>query len=144
MSFAREYVHASAVVDKSGRTVCTACGTELNSRLMSSVPCTVPTVSYVQVNDFCFFINVWNANATLSAMRRDGTYLTPCRVSVASDIGAEIEQDIQAAVDAEGAINISGHYSIPDSLARKIVRYLEEGKIVVEPVPVGGKGSHGK
>lgn len=127
----RLYNHAHAMGEfREGKVVCVCseCGVELDEKLCSPIPCTIPTSSIVVDEDGnAWFINVWNCRAELLVETPGGEYR---RIEAGNEaLAAELEERVLQAVDEQGAINISGHYSVPDELFEFVREGLCSGRL---------------
>ncbi len=119
----RRYYHALAVYDGE-RLRCEECGAELGWDTLGEVPCRVPAASVLENEGVCWHIDVWDCTARLAAYRAaDGRYL---RVEVDEDVAGEVEEFVYRAVEEQGAVTMSGMYSVPDG---PLAEYIASGKV---------------
>jgi len=123
------YFHAGGVCDGQ-RVVCPECGAELDYRLLSEVPCRMPTVYYTEIEGILWAISVWNCTPLIIAM--DVKAERPLTVEFCDPILKEdLEQMAYDAVDKVGAINWSGLYGLSEEMGRAIESALKDNKITV-------------
>ncbi len=72
---------------------------------------------------FFFYIDVWNCKASLALMHTlpDGN-ITSERIEVPVELENELIWGIEA---AGGAINMSGHYALTETLKKSLMNFLE-------------------
>ncbi|MDN5375364.1 MAG: hypothetical protein PWQ39_404 [Thermacetogenium sp.] len=127
----RMFYHIEGVL-RGGVVRCAACGAELDGNLMSPKPCIEATASVTcDEKGLKWFINVWNWTAEVLAETPEGKYLKAVPEDEAAE---EFEEKVLDAVDRQGAINISGHYSVTDELMEYLKGGVEAGRIRVETV----------
>jgi len=123
----RLYYHAGWERDADGFR-CVLCGQRFSESspywkaLLSDTPCSETSVLYDEASGVRWGISVWNCEATLMAYDPQGL---PLEVEIEPGVAREVEELILAAVESQGALNISGAYSPPDEL----ILYLEQGKV---------------
>lgn len=112
----RKYIHPEGEIHD-GKLYCTECGALLNDDLSADECCTVSTTSLAQIGGLCWFINVWNCKAELTALDASGEYhVAECD----PELEEEVRRLVEDAVDKQGAINWSGWYAVPDELCDMI------------------------
>jgi hypothetical protein len=123
----RLYYHAGWVME-GANFYCPLCGKQFSpttpywEALFSEEPCLETSVLYEEDADIRWAISVWNCHATLVAYDSRGL---PLEVEIAPEVAEEVEDIILAAVESQGALNISGAYSPPDEL----IPYLLRGEV---------------
>jgi len=126
----RLFHHAEWLVE-GGEIKCSQCGAKLDPQspllrfLLYPKPCSLPlsSVLYDEGKGLLWYIYVWDCKASLICMDLEGRLR---QVSIAPEVQKQVETCIMEAIEKEGAINLSGLYSFPDSL----IPYLEQGKIM--------------
>lgn len=117
----RLYFHPQAIW-RDSNWVCSYCQRILpNGDLKQPFPCSVPTASEIVGEAGVWTISVWNC--------RPKILLDDKIVKIEPDVWEKLLPLVVEAVYKEGALNISGIYSVPDALVRKLDRFYAEGKI---------------
>lgn len=118
---------------------CRACGGLLDEHGLAPYPCVEPTLTYVTfdvpdvlwTNNVLWAINVWNMRAEIMAVRFKRGKTVAVDVKIDEDIKKDLDAMIEADVERQGALNISGVYSIGEETARAIEGWLKDKKITV-------------
>lgn len=129
----RLYTHAECVYD-GGKVVCRSCGAEVGDCLLSEEPCSIPTAWYTEFDEapgLLWFVNVYNLKASLMAARM-GNDRSSMRFFRADTGTVKLDELLEESVyEQGGAINISGHYGLTDSIAAMVRELVREGTVRV-------------
>jgi hypothetical protein len=127
--YERRYYHAEVTFSE-GRLICQACGAEVDEFLRSPQPCKYQTAAVTMIGELPICIHVANMRATLVAEISTSASITKLVVlSPDEDIADELYDLLVTDVKEQGALNISGFYTLSDITAQKVDEWLKAGKL---------------
>jgi len=113
----RLYHHAGGMYREDGKVVCQKCGAELDDNLLSADPCLIQSTSVIYHDGLYWFINVSGLHAELCIAKNIIGQTQYLKIRCADKATAKKLHDlVLRSVEEEGAINISGLYSVSDEL----------------------------
>lgn len=113
----RLYHHAGGMYCEDGEVVCQKCGAELDDNLLSPNPCLIQTTSVIYHNGLYLFINVSDLHAELCIVKNIIGQIQYLKIRCTDrTLAKKLHDLVLRSVEKEGAINISGLYSVSDEL----------------------------